>query len=270
MLYFIPTPIGNIEDISKRSLSILKIADVALCEDTRVTKKLIGILQERFDIEINIKKFISLHSHNEKRVLQSLDKYMFDQTVIYMSDAGMPCVSDPGSLLVKYAQENGIKYEVLPGANAAVTSFASSGFEEKEFLFFGFLPHKGSERKKALNEVLNSSYNTILYEAPHRIKKLLEEISLIEPNREVFVQKEISKIHQKWYKNSAKIIKETLNNENSKGEWVVVIKGEKKKHNSISKEDIINANISNKQKAKFLAKITDKSIKEWYDELIGT
>jgi len=84
MLYFIPTPIGNIEDLSKRSLSILQIADVALCEDTRVTKKLIGILQERFDIEINIKKFISLHSHNEKMVLQSLDKYMFDQTVIYM------------------------------------------------------------------------------------------------------------------------------------------------------------------------------------------
>ncbi len=268
MLYFIPTPLGNIEDISKRSLKILEIADIAFCEDTRVTKKLLGIIRERFNTKINIKKFISLHSHNEKKVLQNFDKDIFLENVVYMSDAGMPCISDPGVFLVQFAQEHDINYEVLPGANAAVTSYASSGFEEKEFLFFGFLPHKGGERKLALNEVLNSSYNTILYEAPHRIKKLIDEIALTEPSRKLFVQKEISKIHQKWYKDNSKELSRLFNEENLKGEWVVIVKGKKKSNSVILEEDILNADISSKQKAKLLSKITNKTVKEWYNKLI--
>ncbi len=267
MLYFIPTPLGNIEDISKRSLKILEVADIVFCEDTRVTKKLIALVKDRFGVQTDIKKFISLHSHNEKRILQKTDRDIFSQTVVYMSDAGMPCISDPGVFLVRFAQKHGIDYAVLPGANAAVTSYASSGFEEKEFLFFGFLPHKGRERKNALNEVLNSNYNTILYEAPHRIKKLIDEISLLEPGRELFVQKEISKIHQKWYKDSAKELSRLFNEENLKGEWVVIIKGKKKNNVVISKEDIMDAKMSNKEKAKLLSKITDKTTKEWYEKL---
>ncbi len=269
MLYFIPTPLGNIEDLTKRAIRYIQIADIVFCEDTRMAKKLLSIIKERFDIEISSKEFFSMHSHNEKRILQDLDKKIFDKTVIYMSDAGMPCISDPGVFLVQYAQKNSISYEVLPGANAAVTSYASSGFEEKEFLFFGFLPHKGNDRKKALSEVLNSGYNTILYESPHRIKKLIEEISSFDANRELFVQKEISKIHHKWYKNSAEKLNELFENENLKGEWVVTIKGKNTENFSLSKNDILEADISPKQKAKLLSKISNKTTKEWYSELVA-
>ncbi len=269
MLYFIPTPLGNIEDLTKRAIRYIQIADTVFCEDTRVAKRLLNIIKERFDIEISPKEFFSMHSHNEKRILQDLDKKIFEKTVIYMSDAGMPCISDPGVFLVQYAQENDIEYEVLPGANAAVTSYASSGFEEKEFLFYGFLPHKGNERKKALSEVLNSGYNTILYESPHRIQKLIQEIALLDSSRELFVQKEISKLYHKWYKNSAEKLNELFENENLKGEWVVTVRGKDKEDLSLSQNDILEADISPKQKAKLLSKISDKTTKEWYAELVA-
>ncbi|NPA73620.1 MAG: 16S rRNA (cytidine(1402)-2'-O)-methyltransferase [Epsilonproteobacteria bacterium] len=270
MLYFIPTPLGNIEDLTKRALRYIKDAEIVFCEDTRVAKKLINIIKERFSLDVDLKKrFISMHSHNEKRVLQEVDKSVFSKTVIYMSDAGMPCISDPGVYLVRFAQENGIKYEVLPGANAAVTSYASSGFVEKEFLFYGFLPNKGEERKTALNKVLSSGYNTILYESPHRILKLLEEIASLDGDRELFLEKEISKIHHAWYKDSASKLNEILKSENTKGEWVVIVKGAKTVEPSLSKRDIIDADIPPKQKAKLLSKITDKSTKEWYAKLIA-
>ena len=268
MLYLIPTPIGNIQDITLRTLEILSNADILFCEDTRVTKKLLGILSEKFSLKCKMQKFYSLHSHNEQSVIDSLDIKIFEKNVVYLSDAGMPCISDPGVKLIQFAQKQGIKYEVLPGANAAVTAYAASGFDEKEFLFFGFLPHKSKERKTFLSDILNNGYNTILYEAPHRIKQLLEEIAELSPKRELFVQKEISKIHQKWYKNSAYNLKKLFETENLKGEWVVIIQGEKKEVSNITKEDIISLEIPKKQKAKLLSKITGKSVKEIYEKLV--
>ncbi len=267
MIYFIPTPLGNIEDLTKRAIKYIKTCDIIFCEDTRVTKRLLNIIKERFDVEISPKEFISMHSHNEKKVLQNLNKSIFDKTVVYMSDAGMPCISDPGVFLVKYAQENHIEYEVLPGANAAITAYASSGFTEKEFLFYGFLPNKGFERKSAIDEILNAPYNTIVYEAPHRIMKFVDEIAMLDPARELFAQKEISKLYQKWYKNSAEELKKIFINENLKGEWVVVIKGKHSIRKFITKEDILQTDMAPKQKAKLLSKITDKSTKEWYEAI---
>ena len=268
MLYLIPTPIGNIKDISLRALEILSQADILFCEDTRVTKKLLNILNEKFALRHKIEKFYSLHSHNEQSVIDSLDIKLFEKNIVYLSDAGMPCISDPGVKLIQFAQEQGIEYEVLPGANAAVTAYAASGFEEKEFLFFGFLPHKKKERETLLNDILHSGYNTILYEAPHRIKQLIEEIAALSPKRELFVQKEISKLHQKWYKNSAHILERLFEKENLKGEWVVIIKGEKKEVSNITEDDILSLKIPKKQKAKLLSKITGKSVKEIYEKLV--
>jgi len=269
MLYLIPTPIGNIKDISLRALEIISQADILFCEDTRVTKKLLGILSEKFSLKHKIEKFYSLHSHNEQNVIDSLDVTIFEKNIVYLSDAGMPCISDPGVKLIQFAQEKGIKYEVLPGANAAVTAYAASGFEEKEFLFFGFLPHKVKERKILLQDILNGSYNTILYEAPHRIKQLLDEIALLSPKRELFVQKEISKLHQKWYKDSSYNLAKLFEKENLKGEWVVIVKGEKKEVSNITEDDILSLEIPKKQKAKLLSKINGKNIKEIYEQLVS-
>ncbi len=268
MLYFVPTPIGNIQDISLRTVELLQNADILLCEDTRVTKKLLALLGEKFGLSHHVEKFYSLHSHNEESVIDKLDSEIFKKTVLYLSDAGMPCISDPGVKLIRYAQQNGIEYEVLPGANAAVTAYASSGFEEKEFLFFGFLPHKKTERKNSLQYILNSGYNTILYEAPHRIKKLISEIKDIDKDRVLFVQKEISKLHQKWFKQSAANIAKLFETQNLKGEWVVIIKGKKGQISNITKDDILALKIPKKQKAKLLNKITGRNIKDIYEELI--
>ncbi len=269
MLYFIPTPIGNIEDLSIRSLEILKQTDLIFCEDTRMTKKLLNLIKEKFSIDLNIKEFISMHSHNEKKIIEKLSIELFSKIVVYMSDAGMPCISDPGSLLVDFAQKNNIKYEVLPGANAAITAYASSGFSEKEFLFFGFLSHQGNERKKELAKILNSPYNVIIYESPYRIQRLINEISLLEPEKELFVIKEISKLHQKQYKDNAKNLNKLFETVNLKGEWVVVLKGKITTNKTISINDILQMDLPPKIKAKILSKVSEKSIKQWYQELIS-
>ncbi|HBD8855424.1 TPA: 16S rRNA (cytidine(1402)-2'-O)-methyltransferase, partial [Campylobacter jejuni] len=142
MLYFIPTPIGNLSDISFRALELLKTCDLVFCEDTRVSRSLISLLNTKFHTDIHISKFIALHSHNEKEVLASIDLKIFEKNVAYLSDAGMPGISDPGKALVEFAQENNIAYEILPGANAALVALVSSAFCQKEFIFIGFLANK--------------------------------------------------------------------------------------------------------------------------------
>jgi len=267
LLHFIPTPIGNLEDISMRSLKLLSTCEVVLCEDTRVTKKLINLLKERFDLHTDIKEFISIHSHNEKSFLQKIDKSFFDKNVVYLSDAGMPCISDPGCFLVEYCQQNSIDYEVLPGANAVILAYASSGFCEKEFLFYGFLSHK-KEREAQLQSVMFSGYVSILYESPHRLLKLLEQICNIDENREIFLIKEATKKFQKTFKGMSKDIFNSLKNENIKGEWVVVINSQTKQQSLITISDIKDLNIPKKQMAKLISKITGKSVKECYNELL--
>jgi 16S rRNA (cytidine1402-2'-O)-methyltransferase len=269
LLYFIATPIGNLEDISIRSLRLLSAIKLIFCEDTRVTKKLIKLLQERFkEFDFTPKEYISLHEHNQKRVISNIDLDIFKEDVAYLSDAGMPAISDPGCELVRFCQNNSIEYEVLPGANAATLSFASSGFCHKEFLFFGFLPHKGRDRKEALDKALNSGYATILYEAPHRIEKLINEIASKDPQRELYLIKEATKLHQTSFKNSAEKLKDILKNSNTKGEWTVVIESKKISFNNITSEDIISLNIPKKEAAKLLSKITGKPTKTCYNELL--
>ncbi len=270
MLQLVPTPIGNIADITLRAIDALAQADTLLCEDTRVTKQLLHILKERYNLQTKENlRFISLHSHNEDAFLQELTPDFFDQNVVYVSDAGMPAISDPGMKLVAYAQKHAIKYDVLPGANAVLTAFSASGFNATQFLFFGFLPHKGREREEALQAALDSGYVTILYESPHRLKKLLEEIKKTRPEREIFVAKELTKRYQHYYRGNAKEVLEQIRL-NIKGEWVVVLqKGESVKTATMTKEDILSFDLPKKQKAKLLSKVTGKSVKECYNELLS-
>ena len=261
MVVFVPTPIGNLEDISKRALKSLLEAEIIFCEDTRVTKKLLNL----YDIPLN-KQFVSMHSHNEDKVIANIDKNeLLNKSCVYVSDAGMPGISDPGSKLIKFCQENQIPYSVIPGANAALTAFVASGFEGN-FTFFGFLPHKGKERQKVLEEVLNQDKIAILYESPHRIEKLITELKTLIPKRTVFLAKELTKLHETFIKTKAK----DIDLKNTKGEWVVIIdKGEKNKKLELSYDDILALPLPTKEKAKLLAKISNKNAKEIYKEILN-
>ena len=268
MLTFIPTPIGNPQDITIRALRCFEKATLFLCEDTRETKRLLSILEERFDFISPKVEFLSFHEHNGTARLSEISKRLIIENVIYVSDAGMPIISDPGQILVEYCQKNCIEYDVLPGASAVTTAYASSGFKDGRFTFFGFLSHKGSERSSQLIDIMNSNYNSVLYEAPHRIEKLIKEIASIDSNREVFFAKELSKKFQNYYRGTAKDILEEFKSINTKGEWVVVIEAKKEKVKALYVEDILAFDLQPKVKAKLLAKISDKSVKSWYEELI--
>lgn len=268
MLCLVPTPIGNLEDISKRSLEALLEAELIFCEDTRVTKKLLNLLAEKYELDFSQKEFKSFHSHNEKEILKSLTKDTFTKNVVYCSDAGMPCISDPGASLVDWCIQNEVPYDVIPGANAILTAFAMSGFSSTEFTFFGFLDHKGTSRASKLEEVLNSSRVGILYESPHRLLKLLEELNKKEPDRTIFLVKEISKFYQKTYKNSAKNLYEELKSIEIKGEWVVVVEPKEKFGFNLELDDILPLDIAPKIKAKLIAKLTGASVKDIYQELL--
>jgi len=267
MLYFVPTPIGNIGDITLRTLEVLRSADTILCEDTRVTKKLLNILKERYQLQINEPKFISLHSHNEYDFISKLETEFFNQNVVYVSDAGMPCISDPGQLLVQYCIKNSVEYDILPGANAVLTAFSASGFVETQMLFFGFLAHKGSERKEGLLGSLYNGFTTVLYESPHRLIKLLEEIQEQAPERELFLAKELTKKYQTFYNGNASQILKQLS-DTIRGEWVVVIEKADARVHTLSEKDILDLDVPKKSAAKLIAKITGENIKECYNRLI--
>ena len=270
MLTLVPTPIGNIGDISLRAIEALRNADTLLCEDTRVTKKLIHILKERYDTSFKENQnFIPIHSHNEIDFIEKLEPSFFEQNVIYASDAGMPGISDPGQALIKYAQENDIEYDVLPGANALLTAFVASGFVETKMLFWGFLPHKGKDRAASLQGALNSGYTTILYESPHRLEKLLNELVEQEASRKIFLAKELTKKYQKYYFGTAEEIKKKVDN-NIRGEWVLVIEaGEKHNDSAVSQNDILELDIPKKTQAKLISKITGENIKACYQRLLN-
>jgi 16S rRNA (cytidine1402-2'-O)-methyltransferase len=242
-----------------------------ICEDTRVAKKLIKLLKERYGKSENIEqRFIPLHSHNEQEAAQNLNVEDFlTADVVYISDAGMPCISDPGAALVQFAQQNGIAYEVLPGANALLLALAASGFEGTSFYFHGFLPHKKEARVEELRKILLLEFNAVLYESTHRILQLSSEIAELAPQRVIYIIKEATKMYETHYKGSALELAEKLKTVNLNGEWVVVIKGKRQKVGEyLHEEDILPLPLPPKQKAKLLAKMTGKSVKEWYDILI--
>lgn len=270
MLNLVPTPIGNLGDISFRTLEVLKEGELILCEDTRVTKKLLSLLSEKYQITFPQFFFISIHSHNEKQFVQKEEnlELLSTKNCIYMSDAGMPVLSDPGAILVESCIQNGIEYDVLPGANALLTAFAMSGFTNTQFSFHGFLPHKGNDRTDQLYNIMQSQTLSILYESPHRLLKLIEEIAKLDPNRIVFMAKELSKKFQTTYKQSAQTLFQKLKQEQIKGEWVVIIENKPSiTKGTITQSDIYELSLPPKQKAKLLSKLTGKTTKEIYEEL---
>ncbi|WP_456383524.1 16S rRNA (cytidine(1402)-2'-O)-methyltransferase [Hydrogenimonas sp.] len=270
MLTLLPTPIGNIEDISLRAFRVLEEAEILLCEDTRVAKKLLHLLSERHGLKHRVEKYIAFHSHNEADLIASFTPGFFDRNVVYMSDAGMPGISDPGASLVAYCQTHEIPYTVLPGPSAFVTAYAASGFPHTRFLFYGFLPHKSKAREEELRGVVNEPYPVIFYESPHRLEKFLKELESVVPDRTIFAAKEITKKHERFFKGTASELRREIAGNLLKGEWVLVLSPseEKKERGSVTSSEIGSLDLPPRQKAKLLAKLTGRSVKACYEELV--
>ena len=220
-LYLVPTPIGNLGDITFRAVEVLKIVDLVLAEDTRTT----GSLFKKYDIKAKMKSF---HIHNEHKVIDQIVEQLSDGVrIALVSDAGTPGISDPGYLLVKAALVADIKVEVLPGATALVPALVKSGFPTDRFVFEGFLPHKKG-RQTRLKLLAEETRTVILYESPHRLLKLLEQLKpIFGEDRKVSVSRELSKLHEETINGSISEVYENFSNRPVKGEIVVVIEGKK-------------------------------------------
>lgn len=237
MLYLVATPIGNLEDITLRALKVLKEADIIACEDTRNTQKLLN------HYEITGKKLISYHEHNEEKMSDKIIEYLSEGLdVALVTDAGMPCISDPGYVLVNKIRKEGLEITVLPGANAGLAALVASGIESYNYTFYGFLPRKTKDLRKKLEVILQSRTTGIVYESPHRIKNLVEEIVKISPERELSVARELTKMFEQIETYKASKILELLGNGiKEKGEFVVIISPNKEERdNEVNLENIID------------------------------
>ena len=223
-LCLVPTPIGNLEDITLRSLRILKEADIIFAEDTRVTKKLLN----HFEISQHVVPF---HSHNEHKALNStIDKIKSCGLAVLVSDAGTPGISDPGFLLARECINEGIQVECLPGPTAVIPALVASGFPCDRFCFEGFLPHKKGRQTKLL--ALEQEERTIvLYESPHRLVKCLAQIEeFMGAERKVCVVRELSKMFEEFKRGTALEVKNYYEKNPPKGEIVIIIEGKNGKN----------------------------------------
>lgn len=231
-LYLVPTPIGNLEDMTYRSINILNTVEVIFSEDTRVTLQLLN----HFDIK---KKLIALHDHNEDSEKEKVLEYLKNgKSIAIVTDRGTPIISDPGYKTVKYVTDNGYNVVGLPGANAFVPALITSGIEPSPFMFYGFLNSKDSKRKTELENLKFCKYTIIFYEAPHRIKKTMEEILEIFGDRQVSLSREISKKFESIYRGNISDLLPTL--DNIKGEFVIVVSPYKEDNSNNSELSVID------------------------------
>lgn len=213
-LYVVPTPIGNLEDITLRALRILKEADAVACEDTRRT----GQLLKHYEIDARL---LSHHEHNEARLAPELAERALGENIALVSDAGMPLVSDPGYTLVTACIEAGAKVEVLPGASALTTALAASGLPADTVTFVGFPPRKGGERRGLFERISSEEATFVLYESPKRLAKTLEDLPA---EAGVAVCRELTKLYEEVFRGTVSEAAEHFSGD-VKGEVVVVVRG---------------------------------------------
>ena len=218
-LILVPTPVGNLEDITLRAIRVLQTATCIYAEDTRVTKKLL----QHLDIQ---KPVYAYHAHNEHKILDNvLNTIQANEMTALVSDAGTPAISDPGFLVVRACIEKGIKITCLPGPTAVIPALVGSGFPCDRFVFEGFLPHKKGRQTKFM-ELAEEERTIVLYESPHRLTKCLASIvEFFGENRNVCVARELSKIYEEFQRGTAKDVLAHYEKNPPKGEVVVVIEG---------------------------------------------
>ena len=218
-LYLVPTPIGNMDDITIRAINTLKYVEAIFSEDTRVT----GILLKYFDIK---KKLISNYEYNESKNLDLAIKYLEEgKDIALVSDAGSPIISDPGFEMAKYVISKGYNVVALPGATAFVPALSTSSINPMPFLFYGFLNSKESKRKKELLELKDIKYTIIFYEASHRILETIDNIRKIMGDRYISISREISKKYEQVYRGTCSEVLDML--QELKGEFVIVVQYQK-------------------------------------------
>ncbi len=257
ILYIVGTPIGNLNDISPRAINILANVSMVACEDTRQTRKIMN----KFSISNNLISF------NKENSFQKISSLIFDlktgKSVALVSDAGMPGICDPGEDIVGQAKSQGIEVICIPGACAAITALVSSGIPSSRFVFEGFLPKKKIEREKILSEISKNEKTTIIYESPHRLKKLLRELfDYCGGDREIIVARELTKKFEEHVGNDINSVINFFKDKEVVGEITLVIKGSKQeKNNNIKDYDIkidlhelINSGLSLSAASKYLAK----------------
>ena len=215
-LYLVPTPIGNLEDITLRAIRVLKEVDLILAEDTRKT----GILLKHYEISNRMESFHKFNEH--QRLLKYVERIAQGTTIALVSDAGTPSISDPGFLLVRECLKNGIDVECLPGAVALVPALVNSGFPSDRFVFEGFLPQKKG-RNKRFEELKLEERTIIFYESPHRLVKTLSQLSeYFSPLHQVCVSRELSKIHEENKRGTLEEVMQYYTTHPPKGEIVIV------------------------------------------------
>ncbi|MBU3227980.1 16S rRNA (cytidine(1402)-2'-O)-methyltransferase [Clostridium algidicarnis] len=231
-LYIVPTPIGNLKDITLRALEVLNMVDVIAAEDTRQTLKLLN--------HFNIKKpLISYHMHNEQfKSEELLNKIVQGENIAIVSDAGTPGISDPGSIIIKKCIERSIEIEVLPGATALITAMVYSGLDSTKFLFRGFLPRENKDRKVIIEDLKDRTETLILYEAPHRLKDTLGFLRENLGSRNIGICRELTKLYEEILRGSIDDIISHYNTAEPRGEYVIVISGKSEEEIRDEKESL--------------------------------
>lgn len=217
-LFIVPTPIGNLEDITLRAIRVLKEADIVACEDTRQTVKLLNHLGIT-------KPLVSFYTYNQlKRIPGLISDLESGKNIALVSDSGTPGISDPGFFLVKEAIDKAIPVISLPGANAAVTAFVASGLSSDGFIFLGFLKRKSGKLKKELRCASSAGKTIIFYESPYRVYKTLKLcMDIFDPSTPVVLARELTKIYEEYIRGTLKEVTDRLENQQLKGEIVVII-----------------------------------------------
>tara|TARA_B100000886_G_scaffold133486_1_gene90062 strand:- start:2853 stop:3737 length:885 start_codon:yes stop_codon:yes gene_type:complete len=257
VLYVVGTPIGNLNDVSKRSLNILKNTSLILSEDTRKTKILLG----SFGIK---NKLISFNDHNSiARLPHIISKLKNGASIALVSDAGTPLISDPGELLVKKVREANFDIISVPGPCAAIAAIVSSGLECSNFIFYGFIPRSSKERKKILNSIKNNDISSIVYESPKRIIKLLIDLKdLCGDERRISISRELTKKYEEHIGNNINQALRHFEDNTPKGEFTIVIGGKEKnfeEENNLKTIkydllDLINLGLNHSTAANYLSK----------------
>ena len=266
VLYVVATPIGNLQDITLRALEVLKQADLIAAEDTRVT----GNLLKHFGIAA---KLISVREHNEQAgALKIIDALRSGHAVALVTDAGTPAVSDPGARVVAAVRAAGLTVIPIPGANAAVTALSAAGFNTPHFLFYGFLPAKGGERRTALQSLLALPYTLVFYEAPHRVADTIADlVTVFGETREIVFARELTKtfeeIHACPLSEATAWVAADTNRE--RGEYVLIVSGAPEQEKSAVETqrvlEVLLSELPVKQAAKLAAQITGEKKNYLYD-----
>ena len=267
-LYLVPTPIGNLEDITIRAKKILTDADYIAAEDTRTS----GILLEKIGVH---NKMISFHKYNSKeRAPELIELMKKGATIAEISDAGMPVISDPGYILVQECIKNDIPVVPLPGPSAFATALIASGFDAQPFTYYGFLPRKASEQKVFFEEMNKAHATSIFYEAPHRLVKTLKTMAEVLPaDRQIVAARELTKIHEEFVRGSVEEITDYFDNNAPRGEFVILVSPNTEAPKQLSWEeliklvnDLVDQGKSKKDAIKQVAKEHHVSKNELYDQ----